>query len=71
MVSYPKNELFWKENRAYFISQTHRVEDENLYVDGYVKSNKLSANRVIHITGYGDFRINQIGVTVEKKGQSS
>ena len=42
------------------ITQRHEVQDEKLAVEGYVRGNHLSTRRIIHVTGYGDFKVEEM-----------
>lgn len=59
-ATFPKNKLFWKENRSYMLCSDYRESEGNLEIEGYIKDNYISCNRIGHITGYGDFRISKI-----------
>jgi pre-rRNA-processing protein TSR1 len=58
--TFPKNKLFWKENRSFMLCSDYRESEGNLEIEGYIKDNYISCNRIGHITGYGDFRISKI-----------
>jgi pre-rRNA-processing protein TSR1 len=58
--TFPKSKLFWKENRSFMLCSDYRESEGNLEIEGYIKDNYISCNRIGHITGYGDFRISKI-----------
>lgn len=58
--TFTRQKLFWKENRSYMIASKYSENQGSLEVEGYVRDNYLSCNRLAHITGYGDFRISKI-----------
>lgn len=58
--TFPKNKLFWKENRSYMLCSNYKESNGNLEIEGYIRENYLSCNRIGHITGYGDFKISKI-----------
>jgi len=58
--TFTKNKLFWKENRSYMLCSDYKENAGNLEIDGYIRANYISCNRIGHITGYGDFKISKI-----------
>lgn len=55
----------WKEHRSYLMSNSHKIENNKLVVKGYVRGEFLSTNRVIHISGCGNFKLEWIYVKNE------
>ncbi|KAH3882716.1 pre-rRNA-processing protein TSR1 homolog [Dreissena polymorpha] len=62
-------DVFYREHRAYllaedvaFTSDEDAEEYGTLSVTGYVRSCPLSANRLVHVTGLGDFQVRDIDV---------
>ena len=58
--TFQRSKLFWKENRSYMMCSNYIEQEGKLEVSGYIRDNYLSCNRIGHLTGYGDFRIEQI-----------
>lgn len=58
--TFAKTKLFWKDNRSYMFSSNYKPTESQLIVEGYIRENYLSCNRIAHITGVGDFKILQI-----------
>mmetsp|Transcript_28797 Transcript_28797/g.28504 ORF Transcript_28797/g.28504 Transcript_28797/m.28504 type:complete len:563 (-) Transcript_28797:264-1952(-) len=63
--TFARSKLFWKENRSYMIASEYNESNGALQVEGYIRDNYLSCNRLAHITGYGDFKISQIIATTD------
>ena len=73
--TFQRTKLFWKENRSYMLCSDYSECNGNLEISGYIRENFLSCNRIGHITGYGDFKIQQIVAVndpcpIKKHGES-
>jgi len=49
-----------RERRAHMLADDVRLEDGTLAVTGYVRGQTLSVNRLVHISGWGDFQLERI-----------
>lgn len=53
----------WKSMRAYFAAQKWQVLDNKLEVQGFLKgSGLLSADSLVHISGFGDYEIEALDI---------
>lgn len=60
---FPKS-VVWRDSRGYMVPDTVYWSDSttqgSLVVEGTVRGNGFSANGLVHLPGYGDFRIDRI-----------
>ena len=50
-----------RDRRGYMLAESYEFRDgDKLAVTGYVRGGGISANRLIHIPGLGDFQIDKI-----------
>jgi pre-rRNA-processing protein TSR1 len=59
--------IIWRDRHPYITAEScdfipHDTDDKlgTLKVTGFVRGNNLSANRLVHIPGYGDFQVSRI-----------
>ncbi|KAF8893439.1 ribosome biogenesis protein tsr1 [Infundibulicybe gibba] len=50
----------WREGRFWIMGENIEYEDGNLKVTGIVRGASLSANRLVHLPNFGDFRISKV-----------
>lgn len=50
----------WREGRAWVLAEDVSWVDGVMGVTGVVRGAQLSANRLVHLPGYGDFQINKV-----------
>jgi len=51
----------WRDGRAWLLAEgVRRTEEGELAVTGYVRGASLSADRLVHLPGYGDFQISKV-----------
>ncbi|KAF9527307.1 ribosome biogenesis protein tsr1 [Crepidotus variabilis] len=50
----------WRENRSWMLGESMEWEEGTLKVTGVVRGFTLSANRLVHLPGFGDFQISKI-----------
>jgi len=61
-----------RDRRGYMLAESHELRDgDKLAVSGYVRGGVISANRLIHIPGLGDFQIDKIVTAQEPLRLSS
>ncbi|KAG1716808.1 hypothetical protein ID866_330 [Astraeus odoratus] len=53
-------EVKWRVGRPWLIGEEAKWEDDILKVTGVVRGARLSANRLVHIPGMGDYRLSMI-----------
>ncbi|XP_051167927.1 pre-rRNA-processing protein TSR1 homolog isoform X1 [Leptopilina boulardi] len=65
--SQKQKKIFYRSRRPYLIAETIKYTSQNsddnngtLEVSGYLRGQPLSANELIHLTGFGDFQISRI-----------
>eukprot|EP01016_Furgasonia_blochmanni_P049610 TRINITY_DN754_c0_g2_i3.p1 TRINITY_DN754_c0_g2~~TRINITY_DN754_c0_g2_i3.p1 ORF type:complete len:859 (-),score=228.30 TRINITY_DN754_c0_g2_i3:1607-4183(-) len=56
--------LSWRAKRGYLLAEKLEVDTSanQLEITGYLKGTSISANQIIHITGYGDFQMSRIDI---------
>lgn len=55
----------YKKNRSYLFAQDREISDGKFCVTGYVRSQPLDVNRLVHLPGFGDFQIESIEVLAD------
>jgi pre-rRNA-processing protein TSR1 len=58
-------DLSWRENRGYLAVEQAEVAEDALILEGVYRSSngiKLSPNRLVHVSGYGDFEISRVAI---------
>ncbi|KAI5799896.1 hypothetical protein EDC01DRAFT_648069 [Geopyxis carbonaria] len=58
-ASNPKG-IHWRDDRTYLLAEEVIFDEDKLVVTGVVRGRGMSADRLIHIQGHGDFQIEKI-----------
>jgi len=65
-----KGNLTWRDVRGWLIAQEISLDRENGFLDikGVVNGNGLCSSELVHITGIGDFEVQQIMGSLDPNG---
>ena len=56
------SDVRWRENRTYMLGEDVAWSEGVLRVTGYVRGSQLSADRLVHIPGHGDYQIQCVSI---------
>lgn len=58
-TQHPKG-VNWRDARSYLVAEEVRFENDQLCIAGVVRGRGLSADRLVHIQGFGDYQIDKV-----------
>ncbi|CAI5755964.1 unnamed protein product [Candida verbasci] len=65
------NTITWRDSRGWLISETVKIENEYLVVEGVVRGQGFNSNRLVHIPGFGDFQVDKIEKLQKRSSKNS
>jgi len=64
-------EVRWREDRTWILGESSEWDSGTLKVTGVVRGAPLSANRLVHIPGFGDFQIEKVRMSLFSDGRQT
>lgn len=54
----------WREGRSYVLGESTEWNEGTLQLTGVVRGSPLSANRLVHLPGFGDYQISKVRLLI-------
>ncbi|EMG48107.1 TSR1 Ribosome biogenesis protein TSR1 [Candida maltosa Xu316] len=59
--------ITWRDTRGWLVADRVSADDEHVIVEGMVRGVGFSANRLVHIPGFGDYQVDKLEKIINKK----